>query len=127
MGPLKLNRVWGNIRARLYRPARTAEPEEAIEAGDFRIDLRGRNAQLRGQTLHLTAAEFDLLVFLIRHPKKIISAHTQLVTRWGGTQVRQTEFLRVLRELGKKLEGNSSSPRYIRTEPWICYRFNPGK
>jgi two-component system KDP operon response regulator KdpE len=127
MGALNLNRVWGSIRSRLHCSARTAEPEEGIEAGDFRIDLRARRAQLRGQPLPLTGAEFDLLVFLIRHPKKIISTHTQLVTRWGDTHVRQTEFLRVLRELSKKLEGNSSSPRYIRTEPWICYRFNPGK
>jgi DNA-binding response OmpR family regulator len=127
MASSKLNRVWGSIRARLYRTARTTEPADGIEAGDFRIDLRGRSVQLRGQNLQLTAAEFDLLVFLIRHPKKIISAHTQLVTRWGESRVRQTEFLRVLRELSKKLEGNSSSTRYIRTEPWICYRFNPGK
>ena len=126
MGALSLNQVWGSIRARFNRPARTTETEEGIEAGDFRIDLRGRSAQLCGQTLQLTTAEFDLLVFLIRHPKKIISTHTQLVTRWGENRVRQTEFLRVLRELSKKLEGNSAT-RYIRTEPWICYRFNPGK
>ena len=127
MGSLKLNRVWGRIRARFSRPGSSAEPEERIETGDFRIDLRDRSVQLCGRSLNLTAAEFDLLVFLIRHPKKIISAHTQLVTRWGDTRVRQAEFLRVLRELSKKLEGDSSTPRYIRTEPWICYRFNSSK
>jgi two-component system KDP operon response regulator KdpE len=46
---------------------------------------------------------------------------------WGGNYVEQTEYLRVfIGQLRKKIELDSSSPRYILTEPWIGYRFDPG-
>jgi len=98
---------------------------EVIEAGDFRIDLGNRKVAVRGQEVDLTTAEFDLLLFLVRHPKRAITSHTLLSTRCGDDSLRQTEFLPVLMGLRKKIEANSASPHYIRTEPWIFYRFDP--
>jgi two-component system KDP operon response regulator KdpE len=46
---------------------------------------------------------------------------------WGGDSVEQTEYLRVfVGQLRKKIEPNPAEPRYIITEPWIGYRFDPG-
>jgi two-component system KDP operon response regulator KdpE len=99
---------------------------ETIAAGDFRIDLENRTASLRGRPLPLTAEEFDLLMFLIDHPRKLVTQQTRLATNWAGRGLRQTEFLRVLLSLQKKLGSESSAQHYIRTEPWVFYRFDPG-
>jgi two-component system KDP operon response regulator KdpE len=46
---------------------------------------------------------------------------------WGSNSVEQNEYLRVfVGQLRKKLEPDVSSPKYILTEPWVGYRFEPG-
>ena len=99
---------------------------DVIEMGDFLIDVAERRATLRGRELDLTSAEFDLLVFLVGHPKSFVTPHTMLATNWTSGEVRQAEFLRVLMSLTKKLDSTAGSTQhYIRTEPWIFYRFDP--
>ena len=45
---------------------------------------------------------------------------------WGGDFIGQHEYLRVLiRKLRKKIEADPARPRYILTDPWIGYRFEP--
>ena len=111
----------------LTNESRAGNPAEqdVIEAGDFRVDFRTRRAAVRGHELRLTQEEFDLLAFLIGHPKSIITPHTRLSTRWGHDQVRQSDFLRVMAQLQKKLQAAEGSSNYIRTEPWVVYRFDP--
>jgi len=102
----------------------TAADPDIMVTGDFRIDLRTRQASVRGQELLLNEEEFEMLVFMIGHPKSIITPQTRLTTRWGGSQIRQADFLRVMTQLRKKLEAAGCS-HYIRTEPWVVYRFDP--
>lgn len=110
-----------------YRPPSGSETrQEIIEAGDFRIDLRSHQVLVRGEELRLSSEEFDMLVFLALHPRRIVTPRTLLSTRWVGHEVRQADFLRVLNSLRGKIESVSSGARYIRTEPWVFYRFEPG-
>ena len=97
----------------------------AIEVGDFRIDLDTRSVRIRDREISLSPEEFDLLVFMAAHPKRIITSHTKLSTRCGNHQVRQVEMLPTLLGLSKKLQTIAGGSRYIRTEPWVCYRFEP--
>ena len=113
------------IRDLVQRTGDPPESDQVIETGDFRIDLRARTATVRGHEILLTAPEFDLLVFLTTHPRKLITPQTRLTTRWGESQTRQAEFLRVLLQLRKKIEATVDSADYIRTEPWVFYRFSP--
>ena len=101
-----------------------ADPDEIVQAGDFRLNVTARKASLRGKDLELTSAEFDLLLFLINHPKRLITPQTRLATNWSATAVRQAEFLPTLLSLRKKLENVDRSRCYIRTEPWVFYRFD---
>jgi len=99
-----------------------------LEAGHFRVDLEARSVIVGDRQVHLTPKEYDLLVYLIRHPGKVLTHRTLLAAVWGGNYVEQTEYLRVfIGQLRKKIENDSASPRYILTEPWIGYRFNPGE
>jgi DNA-binding response OmpR family regulator len=121
----RVKRVLSRVRNRVHTRTR-ARDVETIAAGDFRIDLENRTATLRGLPLQLTGEEFDLLVFLIDHPRKLVTQQTRLATNWSGHGLRETEFLRVLLSLRKKLDSEGSSQHYIRTEPWVLYRFDPG-
>jgi len=108
------------------RPGIKSAVAEVIEAGDFRIDLESREVTVRGKEVQLTQEELDLLVFLTTHPKKIMTPSTRLLTRGRGDKVLQTQFLRVLLQLCRKIEPDTGSHHYIRTEPWVFYRFDPG-
>ena len=114
----------GRAEAPSHRLNRSGSANEVIESGDFRIDLAARSATLRGQELRLTCEEFDVLVFLTNHPQRLITPHTLLSTSGKGN-VRQTRFLQVLLSLMRKLDAlGGSGQHYIRTEPWVVYRFD---
>lgn len=97
---------------------------DIIESGDFQINLAQRIATLCGQELQLTSEEFDVLVFLARHPQRLVTPHTMLATNWTGNGRCQTEFLKVLLSLRNKLEAVGTGRHYLRTEPWVIYRFD---
>jgi len=127
--PFGMNELLARVRANLRRIPAENEPEEtAIEIGDFRIDTAAHKVTVRRNEVRLTPKEFDLLVYLARHPGKVVSHRALLGAIWGGQSTEQVEYLRVfVGQLRKKLEPDASSPRYIVTEPWVGYRFEPGE
>ena len=128
--PFGMDELLARIRATLRRAPETQNEESALtvlEAGDFRVDLELRSVTVQDRSLHLTPKEYDLLIYLIRHPGKVLTHRALLAAVWGGNYVEQTEYLRVfIGQIRKKIEVDSASPRYILTEPWIGYRFDPG-
>jgi len=126
--PFGIEELLARVRANLRR-ARPGESEQApIELGDFRIDPAGRTVEVRKRAVHLTPKEFDLLVYLARRAGKVVTHRALLGAVWGGDSTEQVEYLRVfVGQLRKKLEPTASSPRYIVTEPWVGYRFQPGE
>jgi two-component system KDP operon response regulator KdpE len=128
--PFGMDELLARIRAALRR----AQTEKAfdvvspvLEVGDFRLDLENRSVSVKGSEVHLTPKEYDLMVYLISHPGKVLTHRTLLTAIWGGESVEQTEYLRVfIGQLRKKIEPETATPRYILTEPWIGYRFDPG-
>ena len=125
--PFGIEELLARVRANLRR-ARPEESELApIELGDFRIDPGARTVHVQKRAVHLTPKEFDLLVYLARHAGKVVTHRALLGAVWGGESTEQVEYLRVfVGQLRKKLELTASSPRYIQTEPWVGYRFQPG-
>ena len=125
--PFGMNELLARVRANLRRVSAENEPEAVIEIGDFRIDTAARKVTVRKHEVRLTPKEFELLVYLARRPGKVINHRTLLGAIWGGQSTEQVEYLRVfVGQLRKKLEAEASSPRYIVTEPWVGYRFEPG-
>ena len=128
MKPFSVNELLARVRAALRRSSAVEEPgTPVIEIGDFHIDVPARRVEVRNQEVHLTPKEFDVLVYLARHPDKVVTHRALLAAVWGPNSVEQTEYLRVcVGHLRKKLEPEESAPHYILTEPWVGYRFNPG-
>jgi len=126
--PFGIEELLARVRANLRRAPTENEQASIIEAGDFRIDLAAHKVMVRRNEVHLTPKEFDLLVYMARHAGKVVTHRALLGAIWGGQSTEQVEYLRVfVGQLRKKLEPESSSPRYIVTEPWVGYRFEPGK
>lgn len=128
--PFGMDELLARIRAALRR-AQTAKTSDSVshvlEVGDFRLDLENRSVAVNGSDVHLTPKEYDLMVYLVSHPGKVLTHRTLLTSIWGGESVEQTEYLRVfVGQLRKKIEPEPAAPRYILTEPWIGYRFDPG-
>jgi two-component system, OmpR family, KDP operon response regulator KdpE len=126
--PFNVNELLARIRAALRRAMVSLEPETSvIEVGDFRVDIPARKVEVKEKEVHLTPKEFDLLVYLARHPGKVVTHHALLTAVWGSNSAQQPEYLRVfVGHLRKKLEAEEGTPRYIVTEPWVGYRFEPG-
>lgn len=124
--PFGMDELLARIRATLRRAPAADGASQVIEAGELRVDLDSRTVTLRGQEVHLTPKEFDLMSHFVRNPGKVLTHRRLLGAVWGGDYTEQHEYLRVfIGQLRKKIEPNPSSPRYILTEPWIGYRFNP--
>jgi len=127
--PFSINELLARIRANLRRASFSREPEslEPIEIGDFHIDLQTRIVSVARREVRLTPKEFDLLVYMARHPEKVLTHSVLLKAVWGPQSIQQPEYLRVfINQLRKKIEP-ADPPRYILTEPWVGYRFRPEK
>jgi len=126
--PFGMGELLARVRATLRRSPPVDAAATSIEEGDFRIDLESRDVQVDGKEVRLSPKEFDLLVFFVRNPGKVLTHRTLLAKIWGGNYTDQTEYLRVfVRHLRKKIEPDPAKPRYILTDPWVGYRFEPGK
>ncbi len=129
--PFGIDELLARVRASLRRastPSTTEAAATVLEAGDFRIDLESRKVTVHGREIHLTPKEFDLLTYFMNNSGKVLTHRNLLGALWGGNYVEQNEYLRVfVGNLRKKLETDSSVRRYILTEPWVGYRFNPGE
>lgn len=126
--PFGIEELLARVRANLRRIRVSEETNALIEVGDFHIDLSAHKVAVDGREVHLTPKEFDLLVYLARRTGKVVTHRALLSAIWGGQSTEQVEYLRVfVGQLRKKLEPETSSPRYILTEPWVGYRFEPGK
>jgi len=126
--PFSVNELMARVRAALRRTSTPEQPDSPlIEAGDFRIDIPARGVTVKGREIRLTPKEFDLLIYLAKHPGKVMTHRALLAAVWGPNSVEQPEYLRVfVGHLRKKLEPDDDSAHYIVTEPWIGYRFEPG-
>ena len=123
--PLLNEKLLARVRATLRR---CSEPTEVPElgVGAFHVDFQQRRVRVRGESVRLTPKEFDLFVFMARHPNRVLTHRALLSAVWGEASEDQSEYLRVfMGQLRKKLETDPSNPRYLTTEPWVGYRFNP--
>ena len=94
--------------------------------GDIEVDRDARIVRRKGQPVHLTPTEFSLLNALLSKPGAVWTHRQLLAAVWGSIAGISTDTLRVhMGSLRRKLESDPNRPRWIRTEPWVGYRFSP--
>ena len=121
--PFTMGELLARIRAALRRSA-TDEPLPKIETRDLNVDLEKRKVEVRGERIHLSPKEFDVLRLLIIQKGKPLTHRKILQTVWGPDHGEETENLRVvINQLRNKIEKDAARPRYVLTEPWLGYRF----
>lgn len=120
--PFGAGELLARIRAALRRSLRTI-PETVFSTGDLEVDLVQRKVVLAGRELQLTPTEYDLLRLLVTNAGKVLT-HRQICRQiWGVGYAEQTHVLRVnISNLRRKIETDSSRPRYIITEVGVGYR-----
>jgi two-component system, OmpR family, KDP operon response regulator KdpE len=121
--PFAMGELLARIRAALRRSS-SSEPLPKIETSELSIDVDRRIVDVRGQRVHLSPKEFDVLRTLVMQEGKPLTHKRLLQTVWGPDYAEETENLRVvINQLRKKIEPDPAHPSYIVTEPWVGYRF----
>ena len=94
--------------------------------GDVSVDLETRRVLKADREVHLTPIEFALLKTFLGKPGAVWTHAQLLAAVWGTTAGVTNDTLRVhVGSLRRKLEDDPNRPRWIRTEPWVGYRFTP--
>ena len=107
--PFNLEELLARVRAQLRRPAQR-DPSR-LEAADIEVDLHTREVKRRGSDVHLTAREFELLVYLMRHPNQVLSREQILNAVWGYDYDPGTNVLSVyINYLRRKLTVDDDPP-----------------
>lgn len=123
--PFGIEELLARIRSALRRYA----PGDAVApfvSKDVNIDFESRQVTVRGREVHLTPKEYDVLKHLVANQGKPLTHRRLLQSVWGPDYGEETENLRVvINQLRKKIEADPARPKYILTEPWIGYRFQP--
>jgi DNA-binding response OmpR family regulator len=110
---------------RRSRSQMVAISDEILRDGDLVLDLAAHDASLDRRALALTTREFDLLAFLLRHPRRAFTREQLLEQVWEwdfGDVSTVTVHIRRLRE---KIEHNPAKPQRIVTVPRVGYRLDP--
>jgi two-component system response regulator ResD len=114
------------VDAVLRRIDTSPSQEAAIELSDMRIDPAARRVFVRGDEVQLTQREFEVLLFLARHPGQVFSRNQLMDAVWQYSFYTDTSTVTVhIRRLRAKIEADPAQPRHIQTVWGVGYRFQP--
>ncbi|MGB8543259.1 MAG: response regulator transcription factor [Candidatus Acidiferrales bacterium] len=123
--PFGVQELMARIRAALRRSS-PGDATPAFTSDDLKIDFEKRVVSVKNRPVRLTPKEFELLRHLVANRGKALGHRRLLQAVWGPDYGEETEYLRVfINQLRKKIEPDPHKPRYIHTEPWVGYRFDP--
>jgi two-component system, OmpR family, KDP operon response regulator KdpE len=123
--PFGANELLARLRATLRRST-SANTLPTFTSNELNIDFQRRAITLNGNAVRLTPKEFELLHYMVVNLGKPLPHRRMLQAVWGPDYGEETEYLRVfINQLRKKIEPDPQHPRYIHTEPWVGYRFDP--
>jgi len=116
----------GELLARIRVALRHARPNQTskIRVGELLIDLDRREVRLAGKEVRLTPTEYSLIRYLSENAGRVLTHPMILRAVWGSEYEGDTGILRTyINQLRVKLDDDPSSPRFIRTDPGVGYRF----
>lgn len=115
-------RVDAVLRRMDNSPARS----QPLVCSDLTVDPSARRVHVRGEEVALTHREFDVLLFLARHPGQAFSRNQLMDAIWRYSFYTDTSTVTVhIRRLRAKIELDPARPRHIETVWGVGYRFAP--
>ncbi len=105
--------------------AMTVTSNGPLRAGELEVDPVSHEARVAGELVALTAKEFDLLVHLMRYPRRAFRREQLLDEVWGFSYGDTSTVTVHVRRLREKIERDPSNPRYVCTVWGVGYRFEP--
>ena len=123
--PFNILELKARVRALLRRAAGVQRNRGAIlAAGDLSLNTEERGARRDGQTVELTAKEYDLIELLMRNPRRVYSRENLMNVVWGYSYAGDYRTVDVhIRRLREKLEKNPAEPDHIMTKWGVGYYF----
>ena len=101
-------------------------PSPPLRSGDVRVDPATREVTVADRPVSLTVREFDLLAFLVSHPRQVFSRGQLLRQVWEYSWLGETSTVTVhVRRLRAKVEDDPSNPLRLQTVYGVGYRFVP--
>ena len=133
--PFRLRELVARIRSVLRRVAPVlpdagapteADRPDVVEVGPFRVDFARRVVIAKGEVVHLSRREFDLLAVLVSPPGRVRTREELIDKLWAGKELADTRTLDThVRRLRVKLESDPASPRYLLTVRGVGFRLEP--
>lgn len=125
--PFGMGELLARIRAILRRnvvPSRLPQ----FAAGNLVIDFELREVTVKGEKIHLTPTEYNLLCLLAKNAGKVVTTQQIMREIWGPGLAGETGYLRVyVTTLRKKIENTPDEPELLINEPGVGYRLvSPG-
>ena len=122
--PFSLPELLARIRAAFRRTTDESAAPESYSFGNVRLDFTKLQAYVRDKEISLSAREFEILEYLIKHEGKAIHRHDLLNEVWGYKAMPTTRTVdNFIMDLRKKLEENPSKPKHLLSVRGVGYRF----
>lgn len=123
--PFNLGELRARINASLRRHRLRAEGQLVQAFGDVVLDVDRHHVSRAGKEVPMTAREFSLLAYFLRHPGRAITRDTLLHAVWEAQALSQRTIDNFIGRLRAKLEPDPERPRFFRTVRGVGYRFEP--
>lgn len=122
--PYSPRELLARVKALLRRAKQPQQEVELYMFGDIEVDFKKYEAKKSGRPIYLTALEFSLLHFLIKHKDQVVHRDAILDEVWGDDVFVQPRTIdKHIADLRKKIEDDPSNPKYILGVRGVGYRF----
>ncbi|HMG86581.1 MAG TPA: response regulator transcription factor [Terracidiphilus sp.] len=123
--PFQLRELIARLHAAVRRNKISEGGGKTLLAGDLSLDPERHLVQKKGQAVHLTPKQFELLHFLMANAGRPVPHSKLLRSVWGPEYGNELEYLRTfIRQIRLRIEDDPANPKYLTTESHIGYRFS---
>lgn len=118
-----LARIKAALRRTMHYDSAPAQEPAVLQAGEMTMNLTDHTVTKRGETVELTAKEFEILKILMQNPKKVYTKEQLYSLVWNDAYLGDENAVNVhISRLRNKIEDDSHKPVYILTVWGIGYK-----